>query len=233
MVRFDVEDAGTAESTWARWLASAPWPVLDVGAAGHPLVVAPHPDDEVLGAGGLIATVPAVDILAVTDGEASHPDVADLAARRRDETTAALTLLGASATARVERLGQPDGGVDEPALTRELSARLTPGRWCVAPWRGDGHPDHEAVGRAAAAACARTGARLLEFPVWAWHWSAPDDARVPWARAHRLPLPAAVVAAKTAAIGAFRTQVEPVAGVTILPRHVIDRFHRPYEVYFA
>jgi LmbE family N-acetylglucosaminyl deacetylase len=67
----------------------------------------------------------------------------------------------------VHRLGQPDGGIDEDALAAALEPLLGPGRWCLATWRADGHPDHEAVGRAAARACTATGARLLEYPVWA------------------------------------------------------------------
>ena len=56
----------------------------------------------------------------------------------------------------------------------------------VAPWRHDGHPDHEAVGRAAATAAHRTGATLWEYPIWWWHWSSPADA--PWADLGRLAL---------------------------------------------
>ena len=48
----------------------------------------------------------------------------------------------------------------------------------AAPWRHDGHPDHEAVGRAAAVAARRTDARLVEYPVWMWHWGTEQD--LPW-----------------------------------------------------
>ena len=72
-------------------------------------------------------------------------------------------------------------------LLVEILEAAGPGTWCAATWRGDGHPDHEAVGRAAAAACARTGAALLEYPVWMWHWASPADPAVPWDRAHSVP----------------------------------------------
>ena len=72
----------------------------------------------------------------------------------------------------------------------------------VGVWRGDRHPDHAAVGWAAATAAAGAGSVYLEYPVWMWHWASPDDVSVPWARARVLPLPQEVVAAKRAAVSA-------------------------------
>ncbi|WBB71926.1 PIG-L family deacetylase [Micromonospora sp. WMMD1128] len=242
MVR-PIVGAGTDETRWRTWTAPATWPTLtldDPAWSSPPLVVAPHPDDEVLGVGGLVAMLadgPGAEIAVVTDGEASHPGStvhsrAELAAIRRAETVTACGLLGV-APAAIDHLGHPDGGVDEAALTDTLTARLTPGRWCVTTWRGDGHPDHEAVGRAAAAACRRTGAMLLEFPVWTWHWAEPDDPEVPWHRARRVDLTGAARSAKRDAIDAFRSQVRPLgpdpADAAILPPHVLARFARPYE----
>ena len=103
----------------------------------------------------------------------------------------------------------PDGSVsvDESRVADEIAALLRPGDTCVATWRDDGHPDHEAVGRAAATACARVGALLLEYPVWTWHWAHPGDDRVPWARAARLDLASVVGAAKRRAMACFVSQV--------------------------
>jgi LmbE family N-acetylglucosaminyl deacetylase len=109
---------------------------------------------------------------------------------------------------------------------------LGPGRQCLATWRGDGHPDHEAVGRAAAAACARTGAVLWEYPIWMWHWTRPADPRVPWRSAHRIPLDRSAVCAKAHAIAAFTSQITDIDGVTILPPEILARFDRPFEVLF-
>ncbi|MFD0523471.1 PIG-L deacetylase family protein [Paractinoplanes durhamensis] len=102
----------------------------------------------------------AADLVAVTDGEASHPGSTvypqeELAAIRQAETDEALRRLRVTTT--VYRLGQPDGGIDEERLAADLARLLTPGRWCLTTWRGDGHPDHETVGRATARACAATG----------------------------------------------------------------------------
>lgn len=235
--------AGTPEADWAAWQGLAALPALR-GLPGPddpaPLVVAPHPDDEVLGAGGLVSLIGG-EVVAVTDGEASHPGstvfaAAGLASLRRDETRAALTALGRPATT-VHHLGHPDGDVDERALVDQLGALLTPGRWCVATWRADGHPDHEATGRAAAAACAATGALLVEYPVWAWHWARPDDPRVPWDRARRLALDTPTRVAKRAAVNCFETQVRAIgpepADAAVLPAHVLARFARPFEVFLT
>lgn len=233
-----INGGGTAEALWAGWPALADWPQLDIGAVGAPLVVAPHPDDEILGAGGLLAMVGRAEIVAVTDGEASHPDScvhtpAELADIRRRETCIALHRLHPGAEWVVHRLGQPDGHIDEPSLAARLRMLLTPGRWCLATWRGDGHPDHEAVGRAAARACRESGARLLEYPVWMWHWARPGDDRVPWHRARRIELTAAARRAKASAVAAFVSQIQPLGpgpgDAPILPLDVLARFDRPYE----
>ncbi len=229
-----IEGDGTDEATWRRL---DDFPVLPLDADDPPLVVAPHPDEEVLGVGGLLAILGAADVFAVTDGEASHPgstvytaeNMADL---RREETDAALDRLGLDPVL-VHRLGQPDGGIDETALAEALGLLLWPGRWCLATWRGDGHPDHEAVGRAAAVACARAGARLMEYPVWMWHWASPGDPRVPWERARRIDLTQAVRERKKAAIAEFRSQTEPLGpepgDAPVLPPAVLARFERPFE----
>ncbi|MFI5496345.1 PIG-L deacetylase family protein [Actinoplanes sp. NPDC051859] len=231
---------GTAEDEWLSWPTIGQWPQLPLDVPGRPLVVAPHPDDEILGVAGLMAVWGTADLAAVTDGEASHPgstvhSQVELAAIRRAETDEALRRLGIDPIA-VHRLGHADGGIDEALLTEQLTGLLTPGRWCLVTWRGDGHPDHEKAGRAAARACAVTGARLLEYPIWTWHWAYPDDPSVPWQRARRIDLPPAARAAKAAAIQAFRSQIAPLgpaeADAAILPPHVVARFLRPFEVVF-
>ena len=232
---------GTSEERWRTWTAMRQWPGLPLDPPGPPLVVAPHPDDEILGVAGLMAMLGRADLAAVTDGEASHPGSTvhtpgSLAALRRAETAEALSRLGLADPA-VHRLGHPDGGVDEERLAAQLTALLSPGRWCLATWREDGHPDHEAVGRAAARACAATGARLLEYPIWMWHWARPGDPSVPWERARCVDLPDTAVAAKASAIAAFPSQIAPLgpdpADAAILPPDVLDHFVRPFETVFV
>jgi LmbE family N-acetylglucosaminyl deacetylase len=244
-----IEGHGTDELRWQRWLAPSVVPVRPLAqwlaAAQRLVVVAPHPDDEVLACGGLIAQHAQSGgrtlVVAVSDGEASHHGSASarsplqLGALRRGESAEGLRRLGAH-DATVLRLGVPDGqlaahlGTIERSLARELRASDV----VVVTWRLDGHPDHEAAGRAAADACRAAGCRLLEAPVWMWHWAAPGDARVPWHRMAALALDPATLRLKRHALAAHATQHEmrdarlgPVLGPAIVARAA-----RPAEYFF-
>jgi LmbE family N-acetylglucosaminyl deacetylase len=167
----------------------------------------------VLGVGGTVAVLAAAGarlrLVAVTDGESSHPghgDPAGLARRRAQERSAALLALGAG-SAEVVRLGLPDSGLSdrESEIAARLRGLVTGFDACLAPWAGDVHADHEAVGRAAR----QVSGPAFFYPVWMWHWARPADSRVPWRQAVRVPLPPAVPDRKRAAIRCFGSQLEP------------------------
>jgi LmbE family N-acetylglucosaminyl deacetylase len=233
-----IDGPGTSAQAWHSWDRLARLPVADPARWRSAVILAAHPDDEVLGAGGTIALLAAagarIRLVAVTDGEGSHPglaDPADLAERRAAETAAALQALGASAV-EVIRLRFPDtrlaGMADE--LT-DAVAGLTAGfEVCLAPWERDAHADHEAVGRAAR----QTGAEPWFYPVWMWHWAAPGDGRAPWHQAWQVRLSRLAAARKRAAIGCFRSQLEPrnVALGPVLTPGMIANFARLQEVFF-
>jgi LmbE family N-acetylglucosaminyl deacetylase len=208
-----------------------------VAGASSALVVAAHPDDEVLGVGGLMSVLAAAGarlrLVAVTDGELSHRghvDPGELARQRTAETAAALRALGAPA-AEVIRLRLPDSEVarHEDELTAALGSLAGGFDACFAPWDHDLHPDHEAAGRAARRA---SPAALYYYPVWMWHWACPADPRVPWDRALRIPLPAQAAAAKRAATGCFASQASDRGhGLgPVLPAEMIAHFTRAAEV---
>jgi LmbE family N-acetylglucosaminyl deacetylase len=235
---------GTAEDDWRPWLGERPWPLLpsppDWRSA---LVCAAHPDDDVLAIGGLLVLLSTagrrLHLLAATDGEGSHPGSsvvgpAALGRRRVAETHDALAVLGITA-ARHTRLGLPDAGLAacEAELTDAVTRALGDADVVLAPWPGDGHPDHEALGRAAVAAGAAAGLPVLTFPVWMWHWAAPDDPRVPWGRLRRLPLPPDARARKRRAVGCFASQVRRLGtapeDAVVLPPEVLAHFDRDAE----
>ena len=242
--RFVVDGAhlGTSETIWATSQGLAAVLPLDVATFDHVLVVAPHPDDEILGAGGLLQVLAhgrvTFEICAVTDGEASHPSILGDHVRhtRTVESLTALARLNLPGELRRVRLGYLDGEVAhrEIELAGRLSARLRPGSLCVAPWRGDGHPDHDACGRAAAAAAEVTGAELVEYLVWTWHWADPLGTDVPWASCRRVDLSRHQTARKRWATSAFRSQIRPFGASdnpVTLPASILRRFWRPFEVY--
>ncbi|MDN4051670.1 PIG-L family deacetylase [Massilia sp. YIM B02763] len=239
---------GTPAQAWLDDPALAQVPAVGLDAlvpeGRRAVVVAPHPDDEILSCGGLLHLLelhrrPFV-VAAVTDGEGSHAGSAEwpverLRATRPQETLGALDSLGIAAP-QVVRLRVPDGGVTaaEEALARRLAGLLAPGDVVVTTWRYDGHPDHEATARACAAAARAAGAALLEVPVWGWHWSAPGDGAIPFAQARKLPLPPALVARKRAAMACFRSQLTEDASTGALPivfPQALERLLNPYELY--
>ena len=206
-----IDAPGTSEIDWASWPGLTAMPELDLSGRDSVVVIAAHPDDEVLGAGGILALLAAAGsrlrLVAVTDGEASHPgaDPGVLARRRAGERAAALSALGLPG-AEVIRLGLPDSGVTarEEALTAALRVLAAGFTTCLAPWEHDGHGDHEAAGRAAGRACGT----VLFYPVWMWHWARPADPRVPWHQAARVRLPPEARERKHAALGCFTSQAE-------------------------
>jgi LmbE family N-acetylglucosaminyl deacetylase len=235
---------GTDEGRWLSAGRLASLPPLPEARPARLVVVAPHPDDEVLGAGGLLQHMRAagVEILvvAVTDGEASHPGARalgyDLAALRAVETRVALDRLGCGAV-HVERLGLTDGAVAEEVelLSDRLTRLLKPDDLCLVPWREDGHRDHEAVGRVGVAAAGAIRTPVLEYLVWAWHWARPDTGDLPWRQCRRLDLGRRDTARKRWAIHAFTSQIRPLgsehSGRPLLPAAVLRRFWRPFEVF--
>jgi LmbE family N-acetylglucosaminyl deacetylase len=210
------------------------------------VVIAPHPDDEVLGTGGLLARLAGVKceilIVALTDGEASHPGSTRwppslLARQRANERREALKRLGVEEV-RVVRTKRPDGALsaDEDALLNVLSRLIRSDDVVFVPWRCDGHPDHEAAAHAALRLTLESGAKLVEVPIWMWHWAVPDDRRVPWSRARRVCLDTALLARKERAVAAYASQIEADPSTergAVLAATTLARLLRPFEVVFV
>lgn len=110
------------------------------------LVVAPHPDDAELGAGGSILKLKAagqrVGVLDLTDGEPTpHGSIAT----RRRETAEASRLLQLDWR---ENLELPNRSLQPTLEARHKLAgiiRQTRPRWLFAPYWIDAHPDHTAA----------------------------------------------------------------------------------------
>ena len=187
---------------------------------GGLVVVAPHPDDESLGCGGLIAEARrlgrAVRLVVVSDGCGSHthsqlypPE--RLRALREDETRRAVAVLGLDA-GDVTFLRLPDAHVPSAGPVAQGAAEriAEQARACGATsvfvtWRHDPHCDHKASALIVALARPQLrGMRVYEYPVWGWTLPAETEVGPP-PEGYRLDV-SAHQAAKARAVAAHESQ---------------------------
>ncbi|MEX0284551.1 MAG: PIG-L deacetylase family protein [Paracoccaceae bacterium] len=164
----------------------APLKRISAGGAGHLVVLAPHPDDESIGCGGLIGAWTArggsATVIVLTDGAAGDPALreASMSSQAREERTRALVSTRRAETeqalgilnARALWLDGTDGalGRDVPRLTGALSKILqdAPATLIAAPFPADRHPDHAATAQvlAGTASDLAPDTRVLAYEVW-------------------------------------------------------------------
>jgi LmbE family N-acetylglucosaminyl deacetylase len=221
----------------------------DVIGGGSCLILAPHPDDESLGCGGLIAACvaarrpPLVAIL--TDGAGSHNSVSyppeRLRSVRAEELRQAMACLGVPPD-RIVFLNQPDtkapsAGPEFDAVVAQLAELIQRESHCTSiltPWLFDPHCDHEAAAIIAAAVATKTGVKPVAYPVWGW--TLPAESPVPAAISPgwRLDI-AAFLEAKREAIFAHKSQyggliTDDPQGFQ-LPTALLAAFDGPFEVF--
>lgn len=251
MVSFSHRDAGTAESVWAACgLESLPELPLDTAELEAMIfvVLAAHPDDETLGAGGLLAKLHAagatIEVLLCTAGEASHPEspsttAEQLAAVRLREFQAAVTGLAPSAAWRFLKLRDGQLAADPSPIAAAVrdaiarSGRPAENAVIVAPYRGDGHTDHDVLGTVAAKVADEGGHGLLEYPIWYWLWASPDDPT--WKSWVQVPLTPEEQYAKAQAMRSHASQTNPLSDQpgdeVLLPEAFLEHFARPQELF--
>ena len=227
-------------------------PFADVSdiTTGHPvLVIAPHPDDEVIGCAGMIVrslaagVSPVVTI--VTDGSGSHPNSVKFPPQavktlRMQEARQAATELGLPPD-RLHFLDYRDTAAphDGPGFDRgverlvELALRYGC-RVICAPWRLDPHGDHLAVHKMAVKVAAALRLRHLSYPVWGWMLPGHQELGPLDIRGLRLDI-TDLLARKHRALKAHATQY---AGIIDddptgfqLTGDILDKFIQPFEVY--
>jgi LmbE family N-acetylglucosaminyl deacetylase len=213
----------------------------------RPLILAPHPDDESLGCGGLIAECcergeqPVVAIL--TDGAASHVGSKEypperLRQIRAEEVREAVARLGLEPD-NVVFFGYADSALPKSHAISTQVATLAQDRGCdviVGPWLHDPHCDHEAAAIIAQKAADAIQARLLSYPIWGW--LLPKDQEIPVNEVNGWKLPISThMKAKQRAIAAHASQysnlIDDAPNGFRLPRDLLALFERPYEVFIA
>lgn len=179
------------------------------------LVLAPHPDDETLGAGALIAETARDGRLAaiayLTDGTGSHPaGTAGLASVRRREARLAIQRLAGTGQ-RIVSVGWQDARPAEPSSAPFERSRLALGALIRAERidaiavtaENETHCDHVAaylLARAVAAS-ARRAVALFAYRVWS------DADRRPALRTNAMP-----AGRRRHALAAHRSQLSPSMG---------------------
>lgn len=195
-----------ARAVWRRASIAPRLPVRQV-TDNSAVVVAPHPDDETFGAGGLIALKRALDVpvtvILLTDGAASLSALPEILPEevgrvRRQQAVAAAGHPGVDAAeviglgltdGQIPRRGQPgfDQTVDQLA---GLLVQCNPAEiYCPHPH--DGLPDHEATSEITLAAVSRCQEprRVAFYVIWAWlNAASPLRARFDLQRGWRLDI---------------------------------------------
>ncbi|RZM27522.1 MAG: methyltransferase domain-containing protein [Pedobacter sp.] len=158
------------------------------------LVLAPHPDDESLGCGGLLAYLAAqgcdIQVIFSTDGSMSHPNshkypAAALAALRKAEALEALKILGISHQ-YVNFYALPDSAL--PALAEpgfeantarlESDLKLFQPQLILVPYELDPHRDHRATWQMLMEALKNTDSAntiIWEYPIWLYQNATAKD----------------------------------------------------------
>ena len=162
------------------------WPAAglsDILRGATPVVLAPHPDDEVLGCGALIAAAGYHDlrprIIFTTNGAGSHPHSREFAAPRlaeirRHEAICAAAILGVDLNDvhfldLSDTLAPHEGAEFDDAIARLVDVIASIGPVVLlAPWSADPHCDHLATHRMATRLASISGARHISYPGWGW-----------------------------------------------------------------
>jgi LmbE family N-acetylglucosaminyl deacetylase len=152
--------------------AANPLPaVLDLAGARRVLMIAPHPDDEVMGCGGTLALLArhvAVQVLLVTNGDGGGELPPGTSETRKAEMREALGVLGIGTP--LVCFDEPDGRFEDSLRFRERlleTVRAFQPDWVFLPWLEDSHSDHARIASACAAVLPKAGVRrLVHYETW-------------------------------------------------------------------
>lgn len=144
------------------WGAKVILDLLSIAEDERFVVVAPHPDDESLGTGGVLLRHPGqADVYVISDGGLADPAVPSdqMVAQRRAEFECAMEL---ARPASIHWLGFPDAHLSEcPHCVDAID--FTQYTKAFLPWTESLHPDHVAVAQFSLARMKQQGAQCEVF----------------------------------------------------------------------
>ena len=244
-----IEGDGTSQEAWKNWSGLQDMPRFDITKSFAPhkrvCIFAPHPDDEIIGCGGLLQQLTAngnpIVLIHVTNGTQSHPNSTiytqeKLNTIRPQESVQALEILGVAHQVTTVALNLADGEVfaQQEQFYQKLSTIIQADDILITTFMRDGHPDHEATGQVVASFAKQHHLACYQVLIWAWHWAKPADNRIPWHCAMRVDLTTEQLQRKIEAITCFESQItldESTGNPPILSPQTIARISQPWEVY--
>jgi len=207
------------------------------------VIIAPHPDDEVLGCGGLIARLISngiyPDIIIMSGGGASHQSCCgveasqtDIIAHRHSLALNAADVLGLPHK-NIHFLNYPDGGICwDHSETKRLSSELMELRpdAVFIPCYGEGWSDHlrttEIVKR-----IVPDEIIVWSYCVWMWYY---NFWRLDWTNAYRLKMTKSELGIKRKAMDAYLKPMAPCGNPWsgVLPNLFMKAHYGRYELFF-
>lgn len=225
------------------YLVGRPSKEVSLSKLGEQIVIiAPHPDDEVIGCGGLIIRLVTdgrlPHVIVMTGGEESHRSccelsVKDLKQARRKLTDDALRMLSIDRN-HIHVFDFPDGGIsaDDPEMTKlkELIDEINPDTVFVPHW-GEGWPDHVMAAKIVKEIAPKQAA-IYEYCVWMWYynvWRGLD-----WKNAYKLKMTLREHQLKLEAMDAYTKPLAPCGKPWsgVLPKIFMQANSRDTELYF-
>lgn len=205
-------------------------------------IIAPHPDDEVFGCGGLIARLVAEGnaphVIVLSGGSGSHRSCCstseyDIIAARRNLTHKATSVLSLPAS-HLHELDFADGHISEfnPEEKKKLEAwisEINPDVILV-PHHGEGWPDHLAT-RELGIELDGNNVEIYEYCVWMWYYR---QRNLDWNNAYVLKMTEAEHQKKLEAIETYHTALAPCGKpwVGVLPKLFVEANSTNLELFF-
>lgn len=211
----------------------------DVATDYNIVIVAPHPDDEVLGCGGLIARL--VDegkfphIILLTGGEASHCQCCSIPAGKIIEARRHLALEAAGILglpeSNIHFLDYPDGYIAYEHVETDklltLLQDLNPKKVLI-PHKGEGWPDHVNAAKIIKRVC---NVPIIEYCVWMWYYNVWH---LDWKNAAVLKMSSSEHKTKLSAVDAYISPLAPCGKPWsgVLPKLFVNASRSNVELYF-